>query len=84
MLAPAPQVAAGVTPARPTAPVTPLIPNPTLQPTVVHAPEAAAPEAGMAEEQGIDWIAMSLGFLAFIAVAGLAPLWIWVFLTYTR
>ncbi|MGQ0603813.1 MAG: protein kinase domain-containing protein [Anaerolineales bacterium] len=81
---PAPQVAAGATPSRPTTPLTPSLPNPALQPTVVHIPEAAAPETGVAEEQGIDWIAMSLGFLAFIAVAGLVPLWIWVFLTYTR
>jgi serine/threonine-protein kinase len=35
-------------------------------------------------DTGIDWIALGLGFLAFIAVAGLFPLWYWVFSLYNR
>jgi len=30
------------------------------------------------EEPRFDWVAMALGFVAFVAVAGLIPLWIWV------
>lgn len=30
-------------------------------------------------EDSIDWIALGLGFLAFIMVAGLIPLWAWVY-----
>ncbi len=36
-------------------------------------------EAQQQAEEGLDWIALGLGFLAFLAVAGLVPLWIWVF-----
>jgi serine/threonine-protein kinase len=36
------------------------------------------------EEPGLDWIAMGLGFAAFIAVAGLIPLWLLVFDKYFR
>jgi formate hydrogenlyase subunit 3/multisubunit Na+/H+ antiporter MnhD subunit len=36
------------------------------------------------EESGFDWVAMGLGFLAFVAVTGLIPLWIWVYQVYTR
>jgi len=36
------------------------------------------------EEPGFDWVAMALGFVAFVAVAGLIPLWIWVYQVYTR
>jgi len=28
--------------------------------------------------EGIDWVAMTLGFMAFIAVAGLIPFWAYV------
>jgi serine/threonine-protein kinase len=36
------------------------------------------------EEPRFDWVAMALGFVAFVAVAGLIPLWIWVYQVYTR
>jgi hypothetical protein len=36
------------------------------------------------EAVGFDWVAMALGFVAFVAVAGLIPLWIWVYQVYTR
>jgi serine/threonine-protein kinase len=82
----APQTLSEGTPPRPASPLAPTVPVPPPQPTLVHTPEAAAPVPGAAipAESGLDWIAMSLGFLAFIAVAGLVPLWIWVYFTYTR
>ena len=46
-----------------------------------HA-EEVAPEAE--EESGLDWIAVGLGFAAFIAVAGLIPLWLLVIDKYFR
>lgn len=30
----------------------------------------------------VDWLAVGLGLLAFLAVGGLVPLWLWVWLTY--
>ena len=36
------------------------------------------------EAVGFDWVAMALGFVAFVAVAGLIPLWIWVYQVYTH
>ena len=36
------------------------------------------------EAVGFDWVAMALGFVAFVAVAGLIPLWTWVYQVYTR
>jgi serine/threonine-protein kinase len=60
-----------------------------LTPPLAHATGAphSAPVAGDAYtpgDLGIDWIALGLGFLAFIAVAGLFPLWYWVFTLYNR
>jgi len=43
--------------------------------------EELEPEA---EEPGLDWIAVALGFAAFIAVAGLIPLWLLVIDKYFR
>jgi eukaryotic-like serine/threonine-protein kinase len=45
-------------------------------------PEAAASEPPPEAEEdvaGLDWVAVGLGFVAFIAVAGLIPLWLLVF-----
>jgi hypothetical protein len=30
----------------------------------------------------VDWLAAALGLLALIAVGGLIPLWLWVWLLY--
>ncbi len=35
-------------------------------------------------DEGLDWIAVGLGFLAVLAVVGLIPLYIWIYLLYTR
>ncbi|MBI4772488.1 MAG: serine/threonine protein kinase [Chloroflexi bacterium] len=40
------------------------------------------PPAPERVEAGLDWPAVGLAFLAFVAVAGLVPLWIWVALVY--
>jgi serine/threonine-protein kinase len=55
-------------------------------PADFSAGEAAADDTLPAgeEELGFDWVAMGLGFLAFVAVAGLIPLWLWVYQVYTR
>jgi serine/threonine-protein kinase len=45
--------------------------------------ESEAPEAPEGEV-GLDWIAVGLGFAAFIAVAGLIPLWLLVLDKYLR
>jgi serine/threonine-protein kinase len=50
-----------------------------IPPTVLPAePTYAAP----VDEGGLDWTALGLGFMAVIAVAGLIPLWIWVYTMY--
>lgn len=36
----------------------------------------------IAPGQQVDWLAVGLGLLAFLAVGGLVPLWLWVWLTY--
>jgi serine/threonine-protein kinase len=58
-------------------------PEPAPHDATVRSGDALAQQYGQ-EEAGIDWIALGLGFLAFIAVAGLFPLWFWVYLVYTR
>jgi serine/threonine protein kinase len=54
----------------------------TAEATVVSGHvETLEPEV---EEPGLDWIAVGLGFAAFIAVAGLIPLWLLVLDKYFR
>jgi serine/threonine protein kinase len=50
------------------------------EPTVRSGDQAAAPEYG--GEEGLDWVAVALGFLAFISVAGLIPFWAYVATVY--
>ena len=60
----------------------------------VSAPSSTAPDDQAAsaldrEQAGpnpldIDWISLGLGLLALIAVGGLVPLWVWVFISYTQ
>jgi serine/threonine-protein kinase len=61
------------------------------QPVQTAAPAAATVHAGdaMAEEapyggEGLDWVAVTLGFLAFVSVAGLIPFWTYVASVYFR
>ena len=57
-------------PGRPAAPPAPRMTNRQL-PTVIEAPEA--------EDESLDWMAVFLGFVTFVAVAGLITLWAFVF-----
>ena len=80
-------------PARPTIARPPeiLVEAPTVyrQPTVMVVSEATvrgepadySPGLGL---DGIDWVAMTLGFLAFIAIAGLIPFWAYVLSVISR
>jgi hypothetical protein len=48
-------------------------------------PTQAAPTPHQADEENpidIDWVTWGLALLAFLAVGGLIPLWLWVYLTY--
>jgi serine/threonine-protein kinase len=36
------------------------------------------------EQEPLDWIAIILGLIAFIAVGGLIPLWLWIWLMYSN
>jgi serine/threonine-protein kinase len=56
-------------------------------PVAIPAPPIALPEAPTAalppvEAEGLDWLAIMLGLLAFLAVGGLLPLWLWACLRY--
>lgn len=51
------------------------------QPLSVQEPSLAPPESSLPSAQ-IDWLAVALGLLAFLAVSGLIPLWLWVCLRY--
>jgi serine/threonine-protein kinase len=62
-------------------------------PTMLHHPQAAVsahPEAEILQVQSTpkqgerDWVAISLGILALVALLGLIPLWLFVYLAYTQ
>jgi serine/threonine protein kinase len=44
--------------------------------------EEALSEMGVEPSGKVDWLAVTLGLLAFIAIGGLIPLWLWVCLLY--
>jgi serine/threonine-protein kinase len=81
----------------PAAPDEALAQYPAARPSPVSRPMPRVPEAQAAipsstaptvranpyEEEGLDWVAIGLGFLAVVAVVGLAPLWIAVYLALT-
>jgi serine/threonine protein kinase len=98
-LPPLPRVAAPpvVVPARPTVPAASEVL--AEAPTIYRQGEAhpAAPEQTVRGEpavpegyveplgaEGLDWVAVVLGFLAFIAVAGLIPFWAYVLSAWRR
>jgi serine/threonine-protein kinase len=45
-------------------------------------PEAPTEVLAPASSEGLDWLAIGLGLLAFLAVGGLLPLWLWACLRY--
>jgi serine/threonine protein kinase len=47
-----------------------------------HPQHLEAPENVSSEFSQLDWIAVILGLLAFLAIGGLIPLWLWVCLHY--
>ena len=82
------QLAAGQTPSQPLPrAVLPGNAGVTAAPGATHravAEPTLRSDSGAEDETALDWIALGLGFLAFVAVAGLFPLWAWVFIVYTR
>ena len=82
--------APSVAPAPPPYEVLPEAPTAYRQPERVETGEAPvrsgdqilAPEYG--GEEGLDWVAVALGFLAFISVTGLIPFWAYVASIYFR
>jgi len=87
------QLATGHTPAQPHPAAVPprsaAATLPTSAPTRRAAADptlraASSADEDLGPEEGLDWLAMGLGFAAFIAVAGLFPLWWWVISVYTR
>ncbi|MBL8057459.1 MAG: serine/threonine protein kinase [Anaerolineales bacterium] len=85
------QLAAGQTPSQPLPRVIPpggttSVAAPGATRRTVSEPTVRSEGAGdeVPEDGSLDWIALGLGFLAFLAVAGLVPLWVWVFMMYTR
>jgi serine/threonine-protein kinase len=45
-------------------------------------PEAATRVMERFRPEQVDWLAVGLGLLAFLALGGLLPLWMWVYLSY--
>jgi len=54
--------------------VAPVFSRPSPEPVKIYGPEE--------NPLDIDWITWALGLLAFIAVGGLIPFWLWVYLSY--
>jgi serine/threonine-protein kinase len=54
-------------------------PPPSLPIRLPNILKTRAPRTSLGD---IDWIAVTLGLMAFIAVSGLIPLWLWVCLLY--
>ncbi len=51
-------------------------------PELPDMPDAQTQAVGLPVETNVDWIAIMLGLLAFLALGGLLPLWLWVCLLY--
>jgi tRNA A-37 threonylcarbamoyl transferase component Bud32 len=59
--------------------------TPTVAPVSPPASvPAATANASVTQPPGVDWIALTLGFFAVIAVLGLIPLWAFVYRAYVR
>lgn len=76
---PQPRATVSVIPAAPVRPPAPIA-DPLSQPTLRREAE----DDLLPIEPGLDWIALGLGFVAFLAVFGLIPLYVWVYILYTR
>ncbi|UCF62397.1 MAG: serine/threonine protein kinase [Anaerolineaceae bacterium] len=62
-------------------PLETLTPPTYLESPEIHYPSEAQPKVSFFTDQ-IDWIAVFLGLIAFLALGGLIPLWLWVCLLY--
>jgi serine/threonine-protein kinase len=58
-------------------------PPPPLEAPVLTRPHVPIDGDAYVPE-GLDWVAVGMGFLAFVMVAGLLPLWAYVYSVYTR
>jgi tRNA A-37 threonylcarbamoyl transferase component Bud32 len=59
--------------------------TPTPRPTTSTAPRQVATEGSSAPASGgVDWIALTLGFLVVLAILGLVPLWAAVYRAYVH
>jgi serine/threonine-protein kinase len=72
-----------VLPAAPTVFHQPSTPARAAQP-VVRGEPAPSPAFDYTGADSLDWVAVTLGFLAFIAVAGLIPFWAYILSVYNR
>jgi serine/threonine-protein kinase len=57
------------------------VPEQAVRPEPV--PEAATTAVETSPIDEVDWMAVVLGLIAFVAVGGLVPLWLWVYLRYS-
>jgi len=55
--------------------------RPSFEPPIIHYPHETQPKVSFFTDR-IDWIAVFLGLIAFLALGGLIPLWLWVCLLY--
>jgi serine/threonine-protein kinase len=83
------QIASGQTPPQPqpratTLPSARRATDPSAQPTLKSSAPVGEHGADEYADEGFDWMSLSLGFLAVVAVIGLVPLWVWVYIVYTR
>lgn len=71
--------------ARPTPVSRPMPPLNAIPEAAAAIPSTSAPtlRADPYEDEGMDWVAIGLGFLAVVAVVGLVPLWVAVYLAMT-
>jgi serine/threonine-protein kinase len=64
---------------KPSEPITTPVPHPTPPPVYRPAPTPAPVPAPVAEAAPeIDWVTVALGLMAFLAVGGLIPFWIFI------
>lgn len=63
------------------------VPSPGPEPTLPPSPGALVADPGTftstkPRPESVDWMAVVLGLIAFVAVGGLVPLWLWACLLY--
>lgn len=56
--------------------------HPSAQSEPRSAPESSTAPMPAASSEGLDWVAVGLGLIAFLLAGGLVPLWLWACLLY--